>query len=348
MQVVCTSDNCDFIISSKCVFYEGASLPYSGIVTNDTVETVIQKLSDAIESGGGGTVTSVTATSPIISSEGNTPNLSIPVATSSTDGYLSATNWNTFNNKQDAISLTTTGTSGAATFVANVLNIPQYLGGSTGSIDNTVLRANGTGGSTVQATSLWTISDFGNVTIGTGSAITQYFIDTDGTATDVDLRLRAKRASAPGAFTQFYINGSSDSLGMTNGLELIDFVFTSGLVHVASAAALTIEAQSGDLILESEDNMYLSPTDTGNIGMFTSSGSFGSGEGVIFIDNATTNATTSPTSGIILHSRDSSDANATLALYTEQAPEATATFTQTHRLKVWINNVEYWLSLDAV
>lgn len=55
-----------------------------------------------------------------------------------------------------------------------------------------------------------------------------------------------------------------------------------------------------------------------------------------------------PTNSFYLTARDSSDLATTLALYTEQAPEAIATFTQTHRLKVWINNVEYWLSLDAV
>jgi len=64
--------------------------------------------------------------------------------------------------------------------------------------------------------------------------------------------------------------------------------------------------------------------------------------------NASTNASAILTTGILLHSRDSSDNNATLAMYTEQAPEATATFTQTHRIKVWWNRVEYWMGLDAV
>ena len=56
--------------------------------------------------------------------------LSIALATVSTDGYLSSSNWNTFNNKQNPITLTTTGTSGAATFDGSTLNIPQYAGGS--------------------------------------------------------------------------------------------------------------------------------------------------------------------------------------------------------------------------
>ncbi len=77
---------------------------------------------------------------------------------------------------------------------------------------------------------------------------------------------------------------------------------------------------------------------------------YGGGRGVLYIKNATTDASAAGTNGIIIHAKDSSDgtANSTLALYLEQAPEATATFTQTHRLKVWINGTEYYLSLDAV
>jgi len=80
-----------------------------------------------------GSVTSVTGTAPILSSGGATPAISIPKATTSVDGYLSAIDWTTFNAKQNAITLTTTGTSGAATFDGTTLNIPQYAGGSVAS-----------------------------------------------------------------------------------------------------------------------------------------------------------------------------------------------------------------------
>ena len=46
-----------------------------------------------------GTVTSVTGTSPIASTGGATPAISISQATTSTNGYLSSTDWTTFNNK---------------------------------------------------------------------------------------------------------------------------------------------------------------------------------------------------------------------------------------------------------
>jgi uncharacterized protein YjbI with pentapeptide repeats len=50
----------------------------------------------------------------------------IPTATTTTAGLLTSTDWNTFNNKQGAITLSTTGNSGASSFTSNTLNIPTY------------------------------------------------------------------------------------------------------------------------------------------------------------------------------------------------------------------------------
>lgn len=44
-------------------------------------------------------VDSVSASTPLASSGGVTPTISITQASGSTDGYLSSTDWNTFNNK---------------------------------------------------------------------------------------------------------------------------------------------------------------------------------------------------------------------------------------------------------
>lgn len=82
----------------------------------------------------GGTVTAVTASAPMASTGGTAPNLSMPQSGAAQDGYLSSTDWNTFNNKQNALTLTTTGTSGAATLVGSTLNIPQYSSGGGGAV----------------------------------------------------------------------------------------------------------------------------------------------------------------------------------------------------------------------
>ena len=50
-------------------------------------------------SGGGGTVTDVTASAPLTSTGGATPNITISQANGSTNGFLSSTDWNTFNDK---------------------------------------------------------------------------------------------------------------------------------------------------------------------------------------------------------------------------------------------------------
>lgn len=52
---------------------------------------------------GTGAVASVTASAPLASSGGANPNLTITQATTSANGYLSSTDWNTFNGKQAAL-----------------------------------------------------------------------------------------------------------------------------------------------------------------------------------------------------------------------------------------------------
>jgi len=70
-------------------------------------------------------VTSVGATSPVVSSGGTTPTISMPVATATTNGYLSATDWTTFNAKQVAGAYVTSVTSGitGATQLTNMMQI---------------------------------------------------------------------------------------------------------------------------------------------------------------------------------------------------------------------------------
>ena len=93
---------------------------------------------------GQGTVTSVSALtlgttgtdlSSSVATGTTTPviTLNVPTASATNRGALSSGDWSKFNGKQDVITLTTTGTSGAATFIGDTLNIPQYSGGSSGS-----------------------------------------------------------------------------------------------------------------------------------------------------------------------------------------------------------------------
>lgn len=67
---------------------------------------------------GGGTVTSVTGTAPVVSSGGTTPAISMAAATASVNGYLTSADWNTFNSKANLASPTFTGVPAAPTATA--------------------------------------------------------------------------------------------------------------------------------------------------------------------------------------------------------------------------------------
>ena len=67
---------------------------------------------------------------------------------------------------------------------------------------------------------------------------------------------------------------------------------------------------------------------------------------LVGITNAGTPGT--PTNSIEVLGKDSSDAATTLHLNMEQAVESIGTFTPSHKVKIYVNGVEYWIQLDAV
>jgi hypothetical protein len=82
-----------------------------------------------------GTVTSVTGTSPVVSSGGATPAISMPAATSSVNGYLTSTDWTTFNNKSNTNGTVTsvggTGTVNGLTLTGTVTTSGNLTLGGT-------------------------------------------------------------------------------------------------------------------------------------------------------------------------------------------------------------------------
>lgn len=143
-------------------------------------------------SGVTGLVSSVTGTSPISSTGGATPAISISQAGASSNGYLSSTDWNTFNNKQPAGSYLTSVTadsplSGAGTSASHLV-IAQATTSTSGYLSSTdwntfngkapatsgtsILYGNGSGG-------------FSNVTIGSGISFTGGTLSATGTGGDV-------------------------------------------------------------------------------------------------------------------------------------------------------------------
>ena len=72
---------------------EEVPLVQGAITKQTTIADIVSKV---------GAVTAVTATAPVVSSGGLTPVISMAAATSSVNGYLTSTDWNTFNSKQPA------------------------------------------------------------------------------------------------------------------------------------------------------------------------------------------------------------------------------------------------------
>lgn len=104
---------------------------------------------------GGGTVTSVTGTAPVVSSGGTTPAISMPVATALVDGYLSSTDWATFNAKQPAGSYLVSGGALGTPSSGTVTNL-------TGTAS---ININGTVGATTANTGAFTtLSTTDNIT----------------------------------------------------------------------------------------------------------------------------------------------------------------------------------------
>jgi hypothetical protein len=131
-----------------------------------------------------GTVTSVAAltlgttgtdlTSTVANST-TTPviTLNVPTASATNRGALSSDDWTTFNGKQNAITLTTTGTSGASTLVGSTLNVPTYASGLTyfTEAQNTTSPNATTPVDSLTAVSAATNADFAIIPKGNGAII---------------------------------------------------------------------------------------------------------------------------------------------------------------------------------
>jgi hypothetical protein len=113
----------------------------SGTVSNAQLANSAITINGTSTSLGGsvsvGTVTGVTGTAPVVSSGGATPAISMAAANTTTNGYLTSTDWNTFNGKG----------SGSVTSVA--ATVPSFL-----SITGSPITTSGTLAITYSGTAL--------------------------------------------------------------------------------------------------------------------------------------------------------------------------------------------------
>ena len=126
--------------SGSSILYGNAAGGFSNVTIGSGVAFAGGTLS---ATGSGGTVTSVTGTAPVVSSGGATPAISMPAATTSVNGYLTSTDWTTFNNKQPAGSYLTAST-GVTTFAGNSTGLtPATATSGAITLAGTLVASNG-------------------------------------------------------------------------------------------------------------------------------------------------------------------------------------------------------------
>jgi hypothetical protein len=137
-------------------------------------------------SSSSGSVTAVTATSPLSSTGGNTPQLSITQATSVASGYLSSSDWLIFNGKvAGASNLTTSGSLPYVSASGTLSQNSAVTVGTTANVTNLILKA----GSAQSTTDL---TDWEN-----NSSAILYSLNSTGTPTaSTDLMTKAAVTSA--------------------------------------------------------------------------------------------------------------------------------------------------------
>ena len=137
-----------------------------------------------------GTITAVTATAPVASSGGSAPNISMAAATSSVNGYLTSTDWTTFNGKQPAGTYVNS-VSGTAPIVSS--------GGVTPAISIPAATTSVSGYLT--STDWTTFNNKGSGTVTSVSGTTGRITSTGGTTPVIDLTSGIATAGTTGSAT---------------------------------------------------------------------------------------------------------------------------------------------------
>ena len=141
-----------------------------------------------------GTVTAVTATAPVVSSGGTAPDISMPAADTSTNGYLTSTDWNTFNSKAPA-------TSGTSILYGNGTGGFSNVTIGTGvSFVAGTLSATGSGG-TVTAVSVVSSNGFAGTSSGGATPALTLSTSITGLLYGNGTALAATTVSAPLGYT---------------------------------------------------------------------------------------------------------------------------------------------------
>ena len=181
---------------------------------------------------GGISLTSLSATTPL-SYNNTTGAFSIQVANTSQDGYLSSTDWNTFNGKQNTITnpVTGTGTSGQVT----------YFNGTSSVTSSSSFKFDGTN-LTIGNPS----SALAQLHIYNASAAASFLLQTNSTTDYSEIAVRNNSSTATSYFRQYSTATTGSDFGISRaGLALF---FSNYATNFAIGTR-----NGGDLILGTND-----------------------------------------------------------------------------------------------
>jgi hypothetical protein len=263
-----------------------------------------------------GTVTSVTATSPVASTGGATPVISMPAATTSVSGYLTSTDWNTFNGKQAALvsgtniktvngttllgsgnlavgtvtGVTATSPVASSGGTAPVISMPAATTSVSGYLTSTDWNTfNGKGNGTVTSVGITAgtgitvtgspITSSGNITISVASIVSSMIYDSF-TATASQTTFTTSQSYTSGKISVFK-NGAK----MRNGS---DVTVTSGSSVVFAVACTLNDVIDIDYptVSTSGNFIYDTFTATASQTTFTSSASYTANKIDVYVNGA--------------------------------------------------------------
>ena len=176
-----------------------------------------------------GTVTGVTATSPVVSSGGTAPVISMPAATGSVNGYLTSTDWTTFNNKGSGTVTSVTATSPVTSTggTTPVIAMPAATGSVNGYLTSTDWTTfNNKGSGTVTSASVVSANGFAG-TVATATTTPAITISTSITGV---LKGNGTAISAATAGTDYSAGTSALGTGILKSTT------TTGALTIAVAA----------------------------------------------------------------------------------------------------------------
>jgi hypothetical protein len=236
----------------------GSSILYgnaAGGFSNVTIGTGVAFAGGTLSAtGSGGTVTSVTGTAPVVSSGGTTPAISMAAATTSVNGYLTSTDWTTFNNKQPAGSYLTAST-GVTTFAGNSTGLtPTTATSGAVTLGGTLVASNGGTGLAGTLTGISYMNGTGAHTVAT----TAQALSLIGTLPIANGGTNATTASAAGA-NIFGFSTTATATGtttLTNTSTIFQlFTGTLGQIIVLPVASTLTQGWTFNIVNNSTNSL---------------------------------------------------------------------------------------------